>query len=402
MNEYLETEIKHIKLKKARILLRVDFNIPLKPINTKKIEEIIPTIKGIINEVYSITIISHYKRPECMLFTGTGIIYQGPGFNYIFKKYSLIKVFFIILSKFKIFKDLKFNKFENRGKNFCDENYVDDSNIPTKNIELLENTRLYNLKKEDFIEINIEKNKYRIYDLYIFDSFSSIHRDVIEMNIFPQIYGSSVVNGLEYCEVIINRKFDILFLGGDKIDKLIASEYLMNQKTTCYLMGKLGLNMQLKINQNIYETNWKNIILPKDYILYDGTIIDCIKLNYENRKLVRDIGPKTISLYANQSYYSKRVLFNGTPGVFEEVEYSKGTIGLLKILNKMCENNSCVFIIGAHTNSAVNHFSNSIDIKYLKKSIYKNQAGGAIMSIIMGTKEVLTNFKSLKIDLNIK
>ncbi|KAF7685595.1 Phosphoglycerate kinase [Cucumispora dikerogammari] len=421
-------------LTESRILIHVDFNIPISPLDISKIEQVLPTIYSIINDVYSITIISHFGRPGPPLFNSKGKMLNQEfnskstsqlqknnilkERNKIIQKYTLKPLYEILKTKFKIFQNLQFNTFENRGKDFLLTNYSKNTVTPTKNIELIENIRFYEIQPDVFIDpfknkVTITRNKDRkktknidrydrkkFYDLYIFDAFASIHRFIPEINILPQIYGSSIIKGIDFCKKIINTKFDLLFIGGAKYEKLNCIQHLMTKNTICFLMGKLAFGIQTKTN-SYYNIEMKpNIILPEDYRLANGDVIDAKKLDKGTIQKIRDIGPKTIATIATRSFKNLKILFNGTPGVFELIEHSKGTISLLSVLNEMKKQGSEVYIIGADTNSAVDYFSASgIDLDQLKESQFRNTAGGAILSIINENEQAKKNLKSLDIEI---
>lgn len=384
-----DTDIEKISLKGKKILMRVDFNIPLKPLDLSKIDLIIPTLEYLLGEVYSITLISHFKRPSPIFNLKGEHIKLGKSADY--KHFSLKNVYEHITREREIFKNLKFNKLEEGGKFFSEKKYH-KSTKNTENFELLENTRLYNLNEEDMKKF-CKKGKY---DLLVFDAFSAIHRKFDELKILPSIYGNSVIEGIEFTKSLLEKNFDLLFIGGNKPDKLDYLEYLIKSDSKCYVSGRLAVDLELSSVKN------PNIHLPVDYILNENNHSFCIEkkeVTKDNQFKIKDIGNKTIRKFAEESYRNRIVFVNGLPGIYEDIEFCKGTVGLFTILDGMISEGSEIFVFGGDTNGALDYYMNKIDLSSLKdsKKLYRNTSGGAVMAIIKRTKEVDENLKLLKI-----
>lgn len=367
-------------LKGKVVLLRVDFNVPLNDneriIDYTRIMAELPTIRYLSNEGARIVILSHLGRPN--------------GFEL---KKSLWPVALFLMKRLKCNVD------------FCNKvvgQEVKDriSALKDGNVLLLENVRFY--EEETNNDRNFAREIASYGDIYVNDAFATAHRQNVTTyglaTILPNATGLLMERELRELDSLLTdpeRPF-VAIVGGAKVkDKLPVLSALVDKVDTLIIGGAMaytflkakGENIGLSIcDENSIEkareilnkahAQGKKILLPIDHVCKKKN--DKSKNVYEVKKLSGslvgyDIGKVTEKLFAKEIKKAKTVFWNGPVGLFEQEEFSKGTVAVARAVAS-CKGYTVVG--GGDTASAINHLDLAHKIDYI------STGGGATLEFI--------------------
>ncbi len=358
---------KHIKNK--RIILRVDFNVPIDYrgliADDSRIKEAIPTINYILEKKpRQLIIISHLGRPD-----GEKI-----------HKYSMEKVA----------KALE--KIINKQVYFIDDCL---KNIPDdKNIVFLENLRFYNEEKKD--NENFAKKLAEKADLYVNDGFAVCHRKHASVHSITKFIPGTAGLLIKKELSVLNEKWEkpvVMIMGGSKLStKLNLIRNIINKYDNVLLGGAMIFTFYKSMNQEIgnslYEKDYlmdaklmKNnpkLILPKDIVICEddmgkGEIKTVTADNMPEGWIGLDLGEKTIKDYRKNLKIAKTVIWNGPLVKFEIEKFINST---LKTAEFLVKNKKKVIIGGGDTIKALE--------KYKDKFYYASTGGGSFLSYLSG------------------
>jgi len=340
--------IKNINVRGKKVLLRVDFNVPVKNGKVEddfRIKKTLPTINLLKKKGAKIILISHTTKKGGTL---------RPVAKYL---------------KIKFIPDLKL------------------SNIKNGEVVLLENIRNFN--GEESNDSKFAKQLAGLADIYINDAFSESHRkyaSIVSISRYlPSYTGLLFENELKNLESVFKPKHPfLLILGGIKFktklgvlnkfvaiaDKIFIGGALANDffKIQGKEMGESTIDESVDVRK--YLDN-KKIILPIDVVFKKNKILDA--------------GSKTIKLLSGLIKQSKFVLWNGPLGDYEK-GFSKATFDVAKAIAK---SNVKSIIGGGDTVSAIKKSGVS-----LKKFSFVSTAGGALLEFL--AKGTLPGIKALE------
>ena len=388
----------NLNIEGKRVLLRVDFNVPINDgaiTEDSRIEKVLPTIKFLINKKAKIIIIAHLGRPK-------GKIVPKLTLKPIAKKLS---------------------NYLNQDVVFLNESIgslviQNSKKIPNGKIMLLENIRFY--KEEELNSVSFAKELSKIGDIYINEAFPCSHRthaSVCEITKHIDSFaGKQLLEEISAIKMLTDnaKKPITCIVGGSKIStKSGILINLIKKMQNIVIVGAMA-NTFLKyksynIGQSIFEKNQENLIkniiqeskknncnlvLPEDVITSKnhnskGVLKSLDQIN--DNDLILDIGEKTLQNIFKLIDKSKTVLWNGPAGYFEIDEFS---IGSKKIANKISDNTKTKSLIsivgGGDTVAAINKFKCSNGFTYL------STAGGAFLELLEG--KMLPGIKALEIN----
>ena len=332
------------KIKNKDVLVRVDFNVPIKE---NKIGEVyrIKSIKETLDFLKiarKIILISHLDDPQPLISINQTKNISNKIFKNKINKYSLKKILPSIekLLKIKI-------------------NFLKDLNdIPKEKFNLLENIRLFKGEKE--CDINFAKNLANLGDIFVFEAFSVCHRKhsstYLLAKILPTYFGFNFEKEINLLNTILNTSKSkcnnklSLILGGAKIStKLPLIKKFLRSASLIILTGGLA-NTFLKsrgfeIGNSLFEKDIleeiKKIKSPKILVPFDFYGLNKNKVFYKflgdirkNDKIL-DIGKESLRVFLKEIKKSKFIVFNGPLGFVEDKRFEKGTLILLKSLSKL-------------------------------------------------------------------
>jgi phosphoglycerate kinase len=388
----------NLNIEGKRVLLRVDFNVPINDgaiTEDSRIEKILPTIKFLINKKAKIIIIAHLGRPK-------GKIVPELTLKPIAKKLS---------------------NYLNQDVVFLNESIgslaiQNSKKIPNGKIMLLENIRFY--KEEELNSVSFAKELSKIGDIYINEAFPCSHRthtSICEITKHIDSFaGKQLLEEISVIKMLTDnaKKPITCIIGGSKIStKSGILINLIKKMQNIVIVGAMA-NVFLKykgynIGQSIFEKNQENLIeniiqeskknncnlvLPEDIITSKnhnskGVLKSLDQIS--DNDLILDMGEKTLQNIFKVIDKSKTVLWNGPAGYFEIDEFS---IGSKKIANKISDNTKTKSLIsiagGGDTVAAINKFKCSNGFTYL------STAGGAFLELLEG--KMLPGIKALEIN----
>jgi len=384
------------KIEGKRVLLRVDFNVPINDgsiTETSRIQKVLPTIKSLINRKAKIIIISHLGRPK-------GKTVPKLTLEPIAKKLSNY------LDQNVVFLD------KNIGKNVVEKS----KEIPNGTVLLLENLRFCNeeeLNSETFAK-ELSKNG----DVYINEAFSCSHRahaSVSEITKHIESYaGEMLFKEVNYIKMLTSsaKKPVTCIIGGSKIStKIGILSNLVKKMENVIIVGAMANNFikhkGYNIGKSLFEknketlskditekckTNNCNLVLPEDVIVAKdykskGQLKTLEKI--DDADLILDIGEKTVQKISEVIDSSKTILWNGPAGYFEVKEFSSGSNKIAKKITENTKNKSLISIAGGgDTVAAINKFGCSDGFTYI------STAGGAFLELLEG--KILPGIKALE------
>lgn len=384
----MKKTIRDFDLYNKKVIIRVDFNVPIKDgmiTDDNRIKESLPTINYALEHGAKVILMSHLGRIKC--------------------KEDLEKNNLVVVSKRLsdlLNKDVIFCN-EARGINL--ENSI--ANMKQGDIILMQNTRYEDLdgKKESSNDEELGRYWASLGDIFINDAFGTCHRahasNVGISTYLPSGIGFLVEKELKSFDSVINNPehpFTVI-LGGSKVSDKIGVTLNLVKKADYILIGggmsftflrakgyNIGKSLldeeSIDFCTNILNDYPNKIIIPIDVVetneISDSSehnITDVSKI--DENKIGVDIGPKTIALFKEYIAKSKLVVWNGPVGIFEYDHFANGTKELCKILSSI---DATTIIGGGDTAAAV------IKYGYKDKVTHVSTGGGASLELLEGKK----------------
>jgi len=388
----------NLNIEGKRVLLRVDFNVPINNgaiTENSRIEKVLPTIKILIEKKAKIIIIAHLGRPK-------GKIVPRLTLKPIAEKLSsYLNQNVVFLSK-----SIGSLAIENSKK------------IPNGKTLLLENIRFH--KEEELNSATFAKELSKNGDIYINEAFPCSHRahaSVCEITKYINSFaGKQLLEEVNVIKMLMDnaKKPITCIIGGSKIStksgvlinliKKMQNVVIVGAMANTFIKHRgynIGQSIFEKKQENLIENIIKeskknncNLILPEDVIAskdHNSKGVPKSLDQINDNDLILDIGEKTIQNISKIIDESKTILWNGPAGFFEVDEFS---IGSKKIANKISENTKTKSLVsiagGGDTVAAINKFGCSNGFTYL------STAGGAFLEFLEG--KVLPGIKALEIN----
>lgn len=374
--------VKDVDLKGKRVLMRVDFNVPMeggKVTDDKRIKAALPTIQYVLQQgAKSLLLMSHLGRPK-------------GGFDPEFSLKAAAETLAGLLGKpVQMASDCVGEEVEKEAKA-----------LPEGGIMMLENTRFH--AGEEKNDLELAKKMAALGDIYVNDAFGSAHRAHSSTEgvaqFLPAVSGFLMEKELEYLgRATANPEHPyIAILGGAKIsDKILVVENLLKKCDRLIIGGGMantflaakGLQMQDSLVESnsvgtakeILAKSENRIVLPVDAVVADkfdpeanSMVVDVDKIPAGWRML--DVGPKTIELYKKTLAGAKLVVWNGPVGVFEMPKFAEGTFALAKLL---ADSGAVTVIGGGDSASAVKKAG------VAKQMTHVSTGGGASLEYLEG------------------
>ena len=380
-----------INVKGKKVLVRCDFNVPLKDgviTNDNRITAALPTIQKLVNDGGKVILCSHLGKPK-----------NGPE-----EKFSLAPVA-VRLSEL-LGKDVVFaNDDTVVGENA--KKAVDA--MQDGDVVLLQNTRFR--KEETKNEEPFSKDLASLADVFVMDAFGSAHRAHCSTVGVTQFVKETAVGYLMQKEInyLGNaveqpvRPF-VAILGGAKVaDKLNVISNLLEKCDTLIIGGGMAYTFLkakgYEVGKSLVDDSkldyckemmekaeklGKKLLLPVDTTVADGfpdpidaeiavEVVDSTAIPADKEGL--DIGTKTQALFAEAVKSAKTVVWNGPMGVFENPTLAAGTIAVAKVL---AETDATTIIGGGDSAAAV------IQLGFADKMSHISTGGGASLEYLEG------------------
>ena len=390
------------QLRDKRVLMRADFNVPLKNgkvADLNRITSTLESIKLILNSgAKSLVLMSHLGRPD----------------GKVVSKYSLSPVV------------PELSQLLNRKVEFlsdCVGQTVEEAclNPQPGSVILLENLRFHieeegSIKNEDGTKVKADQTKVKEFrhslsklgDIYINDAFGTAHRahsSVVGIDLPIRAAGQLMSKELEYfSKVLENPKRPLLvILGGAKVkDKIQLISNLVDKCDEMIIGGGMAFTFKkqlegYEIGKSIYDADGAKLIegimekakakgvkihLPVDFVcgnsLEDATSIQTVETSIPEGWLGLDIGPKSIINFTNIINRASTLVWNGPPGLFENKNFRRGSEEFFNAIVKR-KNEITSIVGGGDTASFVLSMGErSSDISHIRTG------GGASLELLEG------------------
>lgn len=380
----MKKTIRDFELENKKVLIRVDFNVPMKDgviTDDTRIKESLPTIEYALEQHAKVILLSHLGRvkEEKDLEKNT----LRPVAKYLSN----------LLNRNVIFVH------KTRGEEL--EEAI--NSLQNGEVLLIENTRYEDLEGKCESKNDLELGKYwaSLGDLYINDAFGTAHREHasnvgIASNL-PSGIGFLIEKELKYLTPVVenpDRPFVVL-LGGSKVsDKIGVINHLVELADYLLIGGGMaftflksqGLEVgnsivdeeNLEYCKNLLKEYPDKIILPIDVVTgfsKEKANRTCFITDIKEDEIGFDIGPQTTKLFQQYLDLAKTIVWNGPVGVFEEKDYQHGTEELCRIIS---EKDALKIIGGGDSASAVKQF------QYDKQMTHISTGGGASLEFLEG------------------
>ena len=391
MNALNKKTVDDINVKGQKVLVRCDFNVPLKNgviTDENRIIAALPTIKKLIADGGKVILCSHLGKPK-------GEPKPELSLAPVAKRLSEL------LGKEVVFAADANVVGENAKKAVAE--------MQDGDVVLLENTRYRAEETKNGEAFSAELGS--LADIFVNDAFGTAHRAHcstvgVVSYVKEAVAGYLIGKELKYLGNAVDtpvRPF-VTILGGAKVaDKLTVIENLLNKADTLIIGGGMAYTFLAakgySVGQSLLDTEkidyckdmlkkaeekGVKILLPIDCTIaksfpdpIDGPIeikvVDADKIPDDYQGL--DIGPKTAELFADAVKSAKTVVWNGPMGVFENPTLAKGTISFAKSL---AETDSVTVIGGGDSAAAVN------TLGYGDKMTHISTGGGASLEFLEG------------------
>ena len=381
--------IDQYSFKGKKVIIRVDFNVPLnsqkKVTDNSRIEAAKSTILKIINDGGSCILMSHLGRPK------------GEDQNFSLK--HLVDEIEKTLGLNVMFVSQSVGETASKAAN----------KIKPKEVLLLENLRFH--LEESIGDENFAKKLASLADCYVNDAFGTAHRahasTAVIAKHFPnkKFAGHLLLKEVSSIQKVMDsgEKPVLGILGGakvsskitiidniiDKVDSLIIGGGMAFTFVKA-LGGSIGnsicendkIDLALSILEKAKEKN-VSIHLPLDVVCGDdfsekANIIESEINNIPEGWEGMDAGPKSRKLFDKIINESKTILWNGPVGVFELSKFSKGTIAIGESISRSTKNGAFSLVGGGDSVAAVKKFN------FENKVSYVSTGGGAMLESLEG------------------
>lgn len=381
----MKRTIQQIDVKGKKVLLRVDFNVPLDDngaiTDDTRILKALPTIKYLLSKGARVIICSHLGRPN----------------GEKNKKYSLYPVAQRMI-------DLLLNRVFFSKEAVGEEAKQKADALQNGQVLILENLRFY--KEEEQNDPIFARKLASLADIYVNDAFGTSHRAHASIvgvakllpNAVGFLMGSEVNTILQVLQS--PKKPFVAVLGGAKVsDKIYVVMNLLKIADTLCIGGGMAYTFlkakgveigdslvdeeKLELAGNILkeaERRGVKVILPVDHAcstVFSPTAkrIKVKKQNIPAKFIGLDIGSKTIKLFKKEIAKAQTVIWNGPLGVFEFKNFSKGTN---KIANAIAKLKTQTIVGGGDSIAAINRTKKADKIWHI------STGGGASLKLLEG------------------
>lgn len=381
----MKKTIRDYDLKDKKVIIRCDFNVPIKDgqiIDDNRIIMSLDTINYAINHGAKVILMSHLGR-----------IKEEED-----KVKNSLRLVSIRLSEL-LNRNVLFVPYT-RGKALEDA----INSLNSGDVLLMENTRFEDVpgKKESGNDIELGKYWASLGDIFINDAFGTAHRshasNVGIATYLPSGLGFLVENEMNNLSILNNPEHPfVVILGGSKVsDKIGVIENLVTKADKIIIGGGMAYtflnakgydigksildNENIEFCKNILEKYSDKIVLPIDNVVVKEFSNDVpnrtIKINeFLSDDIGMDIGMETVSLFSTVLENAKVIFWNGPLGVYELSKYSVGT---QKVLEKIVKLNAKTVLGGGDIVAAASKLG------YKDKVTHASTGGGVTLEFMEG------------------
>ncbi len=380
--------VKDIEVRNKRVLVRVDFNVPLdektgKITEDNRIRAALPTIQYLTGQGAKVILMSHLGRPK-------GKVVEDLRLGIVARRLSEVLGQKVSMAPDCVGSDV--------------ENMV--ATMKAGDVLMLENLRFH--AEEEAGNASFARALASLGDVYVNDAFGTAHRAHASVSVIaqylPAAAGFLMEKEVENLGRILEnpaRPFAAL-LGGAKInDKVSMLENIMNKVDYVMVGGGMAATFlqarSYEVGQSLIETDMLEtakrlmelaqrekvkLMLPVDVVVANEVsdeakteIVTVEKIPKEKR--IVDMGPQTISNFSRELRRCRTIFWNGPMGIFEIPRFAWGTQELAKLLAGL---EAITVIGGGSTAEAVS------DLGLAGKMTFVSTGGGASLEFLSGDK----------------
>jgi len=404
MNLSKKLTLDKVDVKDKRVLIRVDFNVPMKDgkiTNNQRITAALPTIQHCLkNGAKAVILMSHLGRPDGQKM----------------EKYSLRPV------------AVEVGKLLNTNVSFLDDcvgQAVEQAcaNPSSGSVILLENLRFHVEEEGKGVGPNGEKLKAsnsdvakfresltKLGDVYVNDAFGTAHRahsSMVGVNLPQKAAGFLMKKELEYFAKALEspEKPFLAILGGAKVkDKIQLIENMLDKVNEMIIGGGMAFTFlkvlnNMKIGKSLFDEEGAAIVqklmdkakskgvqvhLPVDFVTGDKFAEDAtpgfatLEQGIPDDQMGLDVGPKSVEAFAQVVQRAKTIVWNGPPGVFEFDKFANGTKGMMNAVVAATKSGATTIIGGGDTATCCAKYNTEDKVSHV------STGGGASLELLEG------------------
>ena len=392
--------VRDIEVKDKRVLVRVDFNVPLDEktgeiTDDNRIRAALPTLKYLMERGAKVILMSHLGRPKGKVVAGLRLAGAA-------RRLSQLLGQPVAMAPDCIGPEV--------------ERMV--AGLKSGAVMLLENLRFH--AEEEAGDVSFAQALARLGDVLVNDAFAAAHRAHASISgitkYLPAVAGflmekeienlgnilqnparpfASLLGGVKISDKVsilenVMKKVDVLLIGGG-----MAATFLKAQlyEVGLSLIENEMLDTATKLREKAKKSGIK-LILPVDVVVADEVSAEAkieivpVKKIPKDKRIV-DIGPQTISKFSQELRKCRTIFWNGPVGIFEIPQFAKGTRKIARLLASL---KAITVLGGGSTAEVVN------EMELTDKMSFVSTGGGASLEFLSGEKlpgvEALQNKKS--------
>lgn len=393
-----------LELAGARVLMRVDFNVPLDkktllPTDLTRIRAAMPTMEYVLNAGASLVLCSHLGRP------------QGAAEDRFSLRHVVSSLESVLNRKVRFVADC-----------ISKEALEASADLQPGSVLLLENVRFHAGEESGDPEFAAQLAKHG--NCYINDAFGTAHREHASTATIARFYPQQKAAGflmkaeLDQATKVLNnpsRPFTAIMGGAKVSDKLLLIENMLSKVDRLLIVGGMAYTfckaMGGEIGASLCEDDrvetakalltkaaemGVELVLPVDSVAADAFSNEAPRQVVDNHRIPPgwmglDLGPESIRVMRDRVANSQTLLWNGPAGVFEFSNFQEGTRAMAQAVADATRRGAFSLIGGGDSAAAVHAFGLEDQVSYV------STGGGALLELLEG--QVLPGVKALEVEL---